>query len=176
MLPKAKWGSIEGFRTAAADFNHWGQRAMDQGMRFAFHNHNYEFQPLLLTAGRINSSTTGFEILLQETAPALVSLEMDCYWIRQSGHDPLDMLQRLGKRVRMLHLKDRLPNFPATQTLNSAAEHFTEVGAGTIHWRDIIAAAQKLGVEHYFVEQDSTAGPPIASIRTSYENLQRILR
>jgi sugar phosphate isomerase/epimerase len=101
---------------------------------------------------------------------------MDCYWITQSGNDPLAMLHRLGKRCRMLHLKDRQPGVATSQMLEANAEHFTEVGAGTIHWRAILEAAQQLGVEHYFVEQDATAGPPLESIRTSYENLQRILR
>jgi sugar phosphate isomerase/epimerase len=172
MMPKSQWASVEGFRTAVADFNRWGQRAEDQGMRFAFHNHNYEFQKFPGAAKPV----TGYDILVNETDPAVVWFEMDCYWITQSGNDPLAMLKRLGKRVRMLHLKDRQPNFPTTQTLNNDAEHFTEVGSGTIHWRAILEAAQKLGVEHYFVEQDSTSGPPLDSIRTSLENLQRILR
>jgi len=168
MLPKSQWGTVEGFRTAVADFNKWGQRAKELGMRFAFHNHNYEFQKFPI-------GNDGYDTLVSGTDPALVSFEMDCYWITQSGNDPLAMLHRLGKRCRMLHLKDRQPGVATSQMLEANAEHFTEVGAGTIHWRAILEAAQQLGVEHYFVEQDATAGPPLESIRTSYENLQRIL-
>jgi sugar phosphate isomerase/epimerase len=167
MLPPAQWGSAEGFRKAAADFNRWGARAQKLGMRFAFHNHNYEFRKF--------DSDTGYDILLQETDPALVSLEMDCYWMTQAGNDPLAMLKKLGSRIKMLHLKDRLPGFATSQMLDDKAGHFTEVGAGTIHWRPILDAAQKLGVEHYFVEQDHTAGPALDSARMSYNNLRKIL-
>lgn len=179
MLPKSQWTSLDGFRKAAADFNRWGKRAQDMGMRFAFHNHNYEFQNFPGSPAKSGSpaaTTTGYDFLLRETDPALVSLEMDCYWITQSGNDPLAMLHKLGRRVRMLHLKDRMPGFAASQWLDPSAEHFTEVGAGTIQWRAILEAAQKLGIEHYFVEQDATAGPPLDSIRISYQNLQTILR
>jgi len=171
MLPKPQWDSVEGFRTAAADFNKWGEYAKDHGLRFAFHNHNYEFQKF--AAG--TKPAVGYDVLINETDPALVSFEMDCYWITQSGNDPLAMMKRLGRRVRMLHLKDRQPGAVASQVMDADAEHFAEVGTGTIHWRAILEAAQKHDVEHYFVEQDSISGPPLDSIRTSYQNLLRIL-
>ena len=53
------------------------------------------------------------------------------------------------------------------------SEHFTEAGSGTIAWRPLLTLAQKLGIEHYFVEQDETPGDPIASLRKSYEYLQK---
>ena len=53
--------------------------------------------------------------------------------------------------------------------------HFTEVGNGTIDWRGVLALAQKLEVEHYFVEQDKTDGPPMESVRASYNYLRKIL-
>jgi sugar phosphate isomerase/epimerase len=53
--------------------------------------------------------------------------------------------------------------------------HFTEVGSGSLNWREILAEAQKLQVEHYFVEQDSIEGSPIASVRKSYNYLRTIL-
>jgi sugar phosphate isomerase/epimerase len=118
--------------------------------------------------------TTGFDTLLSRTDPKLVCFEMDCYWITQAGQDPLAMLQRLGKRIRLLHLKDRKPGFPPSQQLNSAAEHFTEVGNGSIDWKKILDAAQKYGVEHSFVEQDETERVPIESLRISYNNIKAL--
>jgi sugar phosphate isomerase/epimerase len=136
-------------------------------MRFAFHNHNYEFHKF--------EHDTGYDILLRETDPSLVYLEMDCYWMTQAGKDPLAMLKMLSGRIKMLHLKDRLPGFTPSQTLDDAAEHFTEVGTGTIQWRPILEAAQRSGVEHYFVEQDHTSGAALESIKVSYNNLRKIL-
>jgi sugar phosphate isomerase/epimerase len=167
MLPKAQWTSADGFHTAAAQFNQWGKRAHDLGMRFAFHNHDYEFRRF--------GDTTGFDILLKETDPELVFFEMDCYWITQAGFDPVEMLNRLGKRVRMIHMKDRKPGFPSSNDMSLSSAHFTEVGNGAIDWPHIFAAAEKLQVEHYFVEQDRIDGSPLASVRASYDYLHKIL-
>jgi len=167
MLPKAQWGSPEGFRRAAATFNQWGKQCQQHGMRFAFHNHNYEFQDL--------KGTTGYDILLKETDPELVWLEMDTYWITQAGRDPVLLLNQLGKRVRLLHLKDRKADFPTSQVLDASAEHFTEAGNGTIAWRPLLTLAQKLGIEHYFVEQDETDKSPMESLKISYTFLRKEL-
>jgi sugar phosphate isomerase/epimerase len=166
MLPKSQWTSADGFRSAAQQFNEWGRRARDLGMRFAFHNHDYEFRQF--------DGTTGYDILLKETDPNLVFLELDCYWITQAGLSPIEMLNRLGRRVRMLHLKDRKPGFPSSNDMSQSSAHFTEVGAGGIDWPHILAAARKLQIEHYFVEQDHIDGPPIESIRASYTYLRKI--
>ena len=163
MLPENLRNTVDDFRRAAAQFNEWGERARSLGMRFGFHNHNYEFRQL--------SGTTGFDLLVENTDPKLVCFEMDCYWITQAGQDPVAMLQKLGNRVRMLHLKDRRRGFPPSQELNKAAEHFTEVGNGTIDWKKILTAAQRLGVEHLFVEQDESDRPAVESLRISYLHL-----
>ena len=167
MLPKAQWTSADGFHAAAAQFNKWGKRAHEMGMRFAFHNHDYEFRRF--------GDTTGYDILLQETDPKLVFFELDCYWITQAGLDPVAMLNRLGQRVRMIHLKDRKPGFPSSNDMSQSSAHFTEVGAGAIDWPHILATAEKLQIEHYFVEQDHIDGPPIESVRASYNYLRKIL-
>ena len=168
MLPKNMWGSMEGFQKAADQFNRWGERARSMGMRFAFHNHNYEFHRF--------GQTTGFETLVERTDPKLVSFEMDCYWITQAGEDPVAMLHRLGRRIRLLHLKDRKPGFPTSQELNAAAEHFTEIGNGSIDWKRILNAARQDGIEYKFVEQDHCDRFPIESLRISYRNVQGLLR
>lgn len=66
MLPKSQWTSAEGFRTAARQFNEWAKRVQDLGMRFAFHNHDYEFRKF--------DGTTGYDILLKETDPTWFSM------------------------------------------------------------------------------------------------------
>jgi sugar phosphate isomerase/epimerase len=165
--PKSLWTSAEGFQTAARAYNEWGKRARDMGMRFAMHNHDYEFRKF--------DGVTGYDILLKETDPNLVFLEMDCYWIAQAGLDPVQMLNQVGKRVRMLHIKDRKPGFPSSNDMNLSSAHFTEVGTGSIPWPAVLAAAEQLQIEHYFIEQDRIEGPPLESIRTSYNYLRKIL-
>jgi sugar phosphate isomerase/epimerase len=167
MLPKAMQTSLDGFKRAADQLNQWGEKITRRGMRFGFHNHNYEFRRF--------GETTGFDVLFSRADPNLVGFEMDCYWITQAGQDPLEMFKRLGSRIRMLHLKDRKPGFPPTQKMNTRAEHMTPVGTGTINWKGILAAAEQIGVSHMFVEQDSGDLPPIEELRISYANLQPLL-
>ncbi len=167
MLPKSMWSSLDDFKRASDQFNRWGEDVHRRGMAFGFHNHNYEFHRF--------GDTTGFATLMERTDPKLVCLEMDCYWISQAGRDPLQMFNELGSRIRLLHLKDRKPGFATSQELNQAAEHFTEVGDGNLDWKKILSAAERNGVEHFFVERDSGSTPALESIRISYDNLQRLL-
>jgi sugar phosphate isomerase/epimerase len=166
MLPKSMWFTLDGYKRAADQFNTWGAKIHQAGMQFGFHNHNYEFRRF---GGR-----TGFETMMKRCDPKLVCIEMDCYWIAQAGGDSLQMFQQYGDRIQVLHLKDRKPGFPTTQVKNAAAEHFTEVGAGTVHWQEIFAAAEKNGVKHLFVERDWGDLPGMESLRISFQNLQKI--
>src|SRR5258708_36416964 len=72
-------------------------------------------------------------------------------------------------------MKDRKTGFPTTQVKDAAAEHFTEVGAGTIHWQEILAAAEKNGVKHLFVERESGGPPAMERLPISYQNLQKAI-
>jgi sugar phosphate isomerase/epimerase len=167
MLPKQMWTSAKGFHDAADQFNEWGAKVQKLGMTFGFHNHNYEFRRF--------GEQTGFDILMQNTDPKLVKLEMDCYWITQAGRDPAAMLAQYKDRVRMLHLKDRKPGFASSQELNKAAEHFTEFGTGSIRWQPIVAEAKSIGVQHYFIEQDEMERPAIQSIEISLRNARKAI-
>jgi sugar phosphate isomerase/epimerase len=166
MLPEGMWLTLDGYKRAADQFNIWGEKIHQAGMQFGFHNHNYEFRRF--------GDTTGFETMMNRCDPKLVCIEMDCYWITQAGGDPLQMFQQYGNRIKLLHLKDRKPGFPTSQVKNAAAEHFTEVGAGTIHWQEILAGAEKNRVKHLFVERDSGDLPAMESLRISFQNLQKI--
>jgi len=166
MLPESMWFTLDGYKRAADRFNTWGEKIHQAGMQFGFHNHNYEFRRF--------GDTTGFEAMMKRSDPDLVCIEMDCYWIAQAGGDSLQMFQQYGNRIKLLHLKDRKPGFPTTQLKDAAAEHFTEVGTGTIHWPEILAAAEKNGVKHLFVERDAGDLPALDSLRISFQNLQKI--
>jgi len=163
-LPESMRTSLDGYKRAADRFNAWGEKIRQAGMQFGFHNHNYEFRRF--------GETTGFETVMKHADPKLVCLEMDCYWITQAGGDPVEMFREYSERIKLLHLKDRKPGFPATLDLNDSAEHFTEVGAGTIPWREVLAAAKTNGVKHMFVERDSGDLPAIDSLRVSFQNLR----
>jgi len=171
MIAPTMWDSVAGFQTAAQRFNAWGKQAKAMGMRFAFHNHDYEFRPL----GTGVHEKTGYDVLLQETDPELVFFEVDVYWAAQAGQDPVALMRELGPRLKMLHLKDRAAGFPISYDMNPDSGHFEPVGNGALNWKAILGEAERLGVEHYFVEQDQTRGPAIDAVRESYRYLSKMV-
>lgn len=167
MAPKSIADSADGFKRAADQYNLWGEKARKANLRFAFHNHNSDFQNF--------NGHTGIDILLANTDPALVQWQIDCYWVAEAGLDPLTLMRQHSTRIQTLHVKDRKPGFPPSTILDHNAQHFTEVGKGTLDWKSIWDYASSIGVRYFFIEQDTTEIPPLDSLRTSYTNLKRIL-
>jgi len=167
MLPEAQWTSIAGFNKAASDFNGWGAAVRDAGMEFVFHNHCYEFKPL-------EGGATGWDTLMGSIDPGLVKLELDVYWLTQAGQKPATVLADYADRVKLIHLKDRTAGAPAGFVMGSSAEHFTELGKGTIAWPKLLEQAKKQGIQYAFLDQDETAGPVVESMTESFAYLKKI--
>lgn len=165
MVPLTIANSADGYKHGADQYNVWGAKAKTMGMKFGFHNHNVEFNEF--------GGKTGLEILLENTDPALVHWQMDCYWVAQAGSDPVAMLRKYGNRIVSLHVKDRKPGATATLETGPKSAYFTEVGNGTLDWKDILKLTRN--VPYLFVEQDQSDKPPLESLQISYDNLQRLL-
>lgn len=161
-------------------FNQVGELARQHGMRFYYHNHFQEFQ-------RIGDDYV-YDILLANTDPALVKLELDTYWMYRGGQDPIAWMQQCADRVILLHQKDFPANAPQplnlydgvvspTESIDMAVFEerkdercFTEIGTGVLPIQRIIDAAAALPhVEYLILEQDHTALDEIDSVRTSRE-------
>jgi len=155
-IPEERRKTLDDWKRVAADFNRAATAAQTAGVQFAYHNHDFEFWPV---EGRIP-----FDVLLAETDPKLVQLEIDLYWITKGGQDPLAYFARWPGRVPLVHVKDSL----------GAPDHkMVDVGAGTIDWKRIFARSAQAGIKHYFVEHDQPADP-IASIQASCDYLKRL--
>lgn len=96
---------------------------------------------------------------------------MDVFWVSVGGGDPVELLRRYAGRVPLIHLKDKAAGTPVQYNEAVAGTAFKEVGAGTLDFAAILRAASTAGVKHYFVEQDSTPGDPLASLRQSFDYL-----
>lgn len=163
---KSVSGSLDGFKRAADQYNIWGEQAKKLGFKFAFHNHDFEFQSF--------NGVTGFDTLMQNTDPQLVQWQIDCYWVTQAAMDPAALIRRYQSRIQTLHVKDRKPGFETSTVTGPSAQHFTEVGTGTIDWKAVWSAAQAAKVPYLFVEQDTTEIPPLESLQISYTNMKRL--
>ena len=163
VVPSANGRTAEGWRELAAEFNRLGERVRRAGMRFGYHNHAAEFEDL-------GGGTTAYDILLAETDPALVSMELDLYWAVRGGQDPVAMFARHPGRYQLFHVKD--------MTDRAGSQAMAPVGEGELDFAAIFANVSQAGTEHFFVEHDNAAQHPggsLASIATSYRNLRALL-
>jgi sugar phosphate isomerase/epimerase len=149
--------TLEQVRELASQFNTYGDLCREAGMRFAYHNHNFEFDPV--------EDTTMFEILLDSTDPSLVGLELDVFWAQYAGADPVETVQRLVGRVPLLHAKD----------MEAGGERRdAPVGEGILPWSDILREGAASGVEYFIVEQDNPRNP-LQDVAQSLRNLREML-
>ena len=155
-LPEERRKTADDWKRFATLFNQLGGQAKAAGLRFAYHNHNFELAPV--------DGTRPLDILLSGTDPSLVDFEMDLYWVVFGGGDPLDFFNRYPKRFKLVHVKD---------SGGPPDNKMVDVGQGKIDFRAIFAESDKAGIKHYFVEHDQPADP-IASIRNSYKYLSAL--
>lgn len=135
-------------RDAIAVFNKAGEALAKEGITFFYHAHGYEF-------GKHGDGTL-LDLLITETKPEHVSYQMDVLWIVFPGQDPVKLLEKYGNRWKLMHLKD-LKKGVATGSLSGKTELTNDVtlGTGQTDWPAVIAAAKKVGVQHYFIEDES---------------------
>lgn len=155
-IPAEERHTLDDYKRVAELFNGAAQVVHDAGLEFAYHNHDYEFAPL---QGRVP-----YDVLLEETDPETVALQVDLYWITKGGGDPIEYFARYPRRFPMVHVKDSA----------GAPEHrMVDVGRGVIDFKSIFARRNQAGIRHFFVEHDN---PPdaLASARASYQYLSRL--
>jgi sugar phosphate isomerase/epimerase len=137
--------SLDVFKTAADKFNNCGEICKKNGLRFAYHNHDYSFQQL---EGQYPQ-----DVLMNNTSKDIVDYEMDIYWVVTAGQDPITWLNKYPNRFRLSHVKDRKKNVPLTE--NSAS---TVPGTGSIDFSKILSVGKKQGMAYFIVEQERYDG------------------
>ncbi|MBA2713685.1 MAG: sugar phosphate isomerase/epimerase [Rubrobacteraceae bacterium] len=140
----------------AGDLNRWGGLCRQEDVTLSYHNHDFEFAPL--------GETTMWDVLVRETDPELVHLELDLYWIKYGGTDPETVLRDVGDRVSLVHLKDMAPDETRSDL---------PVGEGTMPWSGLLEAADAAGVEWYIAEQDNPRDA-LEDVKTSLKYLHRL--
>jgi sugar phosphate isomerase/epimerase len=148
----ATWPSL------AETLNSKGRAAREHGLTLGYHNHDFEFASV-----SANDTTLVLDYLLEHTDPANVVFELDTYWAAYAGVDPVAYLQRLQKRIPLVHLKDMTPE-----------RTFTEVGDGTLPIAAIVAAARAAGAQGYIVENDQPRIPSLESAERSLQFLRAL--
>jgi sugar phosphate isomerase/epimerase len=153
--------SLDDWKKNADTFNKVGALCKAAGLSFAYHNHNVEFRKV--------GDVVPYDLLIQQTDPSLVQMEMDIGWVVAGGADPVAYLNRYPGRYHSLHIKDLtsqgIPN-------NNMKMISAIIGKGIIDWKTVLAAAHKTRVERAFLEIEEPYDPsPLEMVKQSYDYL-----
>lgn len=146
----------EGYKAVRKKLNEVARQLPDY--RISYHNHAFEFTTEI-------NGVSALEYLLEPVEENKVLAEIDVYWVKKGGQDPLAFIQPYANRMPIIHLKDMT---------NDEQETFAEIGTGKIDFIPILQWGEKSGVEWYAVEQDSCPGNPLDSLALSLENLLKM--
>jgi sugar phosphate isomerase/epimerase len=133
---------------AIAVFNEGGKRLKAAGLAFLYHPHGYEFRP--------HGTGTLFDELVKGTDAQYVNFEMDTFWAKHPGQDPVALLQKYPARWAALHLKDRQPGTPGNQNGQADVETNVVLGTGDVGIADIMRQARRNKIRYYIIEDESS--------------------
>ena len=149
--------SIDDFKRFAEEFNEKGAICKKNGIRFAYHNHDYSWKEI---DGQIPQV-----VMMDNTDKELVDFEMDIYWVVAAGIDPQVYLQKYANRFRLCHIKDLAKTASGSESCI--------LGKGTIDFHSILKTAKANGTKYYIVEQEAFTGTtPILSAEADARYLQ----
>ncbi len=146
-----------GYRSLRRRLHDLARRLKPLGYRISYHNHAFEFETEI-------DGRSALEYLLSADADSGVLAEIDVYWVKKGGRDPLSFIRPYARRMPIIHLKDM-----------DEEGAFAEVGAGQIEFTPILAWGERNGIEWYAVEQDVCKRNPLDCLQTSLENLCRMV-
>lgn len=154
-LSEAQRGvGIAPYQALAEKLNVIGEACSKANITLAYHNHDFEFE--------VRNDKIPLDILITETDPNLVAMELDLYWVVKAGKNPVDYFKQYPGRFKLWHVKDMAED-----------GNFADVGTGVIDFADIFAHGHIAGIEHTFVERDQT-GDKIATIEQGFKALSAL--
>lgn len=148
--------TLDDYSEVAATLNQVGAELKQAGITVAYHNHGFEFTTQ-------EGGVRGYDVLVRETDPNLVAMELDLYWASSVGADPVELIKQYPGRFSLFHVKDMAVN-----------GSFADVGEGTIDFARIFAYSEMGGVDYYLTENDSPRPDGVSSACDSYANLRAL--
>ncbi|GAO45533.1 hypothetical protein FPE01S_06_00240 [Flavihumibacter petaseus NBRC 106054] len=148
--------TVDNYKKVAEAFNKAGEEARQRNIKFGYHNHDYEFEKV--------DGIPLYEVLLKETDPALVHMELDLGWVLASGFDPLDYFKRFPGRFPLWHLKD----------MNLQTRQSTEFGKGGLPIKNLFKETSASGMRYYFIEQEEYSKTPMDALAHNLRYLKKL--
>ncbi|MFM2361045.1 MAG: hypothetical protein RLY16_3038 [Bacteroidota bacterium] len=155
--------SLDSFKRFVEEFNNCGDICKKNGIRFAYHNHDYSFKEL---EGQIPQV-----LMMEGTNPDTVDFEMDIYWVVAAGENPEEWMKKYKNRFRLCHIKDRMKT-PLPDNKNSSCI----LGTGSIPFSKILKTAGDNGMKHFVIEQEYFEGTtPLESAKANAAYLKKLV-
>ena len=147
--------SLEALEKFVGQANEFASKINKYGFKFTYHNHSFEFSKV--------GGKRMMDVLVDGLDPKTTSFVLDTYWVQHGGGDVRAWMEKLAGRIDILHLKDMGM---------AGSQYITEIGQGNINFDGIIEVAEKIGVKHYVVEQDTCPGDPFDSLKISRDYIK----
>lgn len=150
--------NIDSYHKMIADWNKVGEIMKAQGIKFGYHNHNFEF-------ANINGIVPYYDIFLKEMNPEVITMEIDLFWLNKAGQNAVELFNKYPGRFEIFHLKDGYTS--ETPFFEPVSVDMAPVGEGVVNFKDALAAKEVAGMKYMIVEQDCS----FTDIKTSMKNL-----
>ncbi len=152
----------------AQRLNKAGETLSESGIMLLYHNHNVEFS-------RLKSGTTPYKILIEETDPKYLNFEFDSYWAADAGVNYLDIMRRLGDRLKLYHINDRGHRKSGAAMTPIVKQDSMELGFGNMDLVSTLKTAKAAGVEAVILESHRNwiDNDPIKSFELSAKFLKK---
>ena len=148
--------TVENYKRVAERFNIAGKACEKRGLKFGYHNHDFEFE---LQGGR-----PLYDVLLENTDPSLVGMELDLGWVVASGNDPFAYFSHHPGRFPLWHLKD----------MDLVKKTSTEFGKGGLDIQKMFDNRKESGMKYFFIEQEDYTHTPLESMQHNMNYLRSI--
>ncbi len=148
--------TVDNYKKVAEAFNKAGEDCKKLGLKFGYHNHEYEFES--------DNGEVLYDVLMDHTDAELVHMELDLGWVIVAGKSPLDYFKKYPGRFPLWHLKD----------MDMAKKESTEFGKGALDIKTMMQNQEASGVKHIFIEQEEYASTPLESMKHNMEFLKAL--
>ena len=157
VVPYVDFDTKEDYIDLAKELTEIGAILKENDLQLCYHNHAHELNKY--------NGKYGLDLLYNNVDSDLLQAEIDTYWVKKAGLDPIDYIDKYSGRIPLLHLKD----------LEADTGDFAEVGEGIIDIKGLTNQAKAIDTEWLIVEQDQCKKPALESVKISFNNLTQII-
>ncbi|MBC7423043.1 MAG: sugar phosphate isomerase/epimerase [Ferruginibacter sp.] len=148
--------TIDNYKKTAEAFNKAGEACKKANLKFGYHNHDFEFEK--------ENGQVLYDVLLSNTDPSLVHMELDLGWVVATGNDPLLYFKNHPGRFELWHLKD----------MDLHKKQSTEFGKGGLQILDILQHSKQSGLKYFYIEQEEYTNNAMESMKENMDYLAKL--